>query len=433
MQTSGKLIGAFAVAMLTVVIGTSIYQSHRLPGLTSDPAPVYRAAPAVPPAAPPAAPLANQTRPTAPVADGKAAPAPLTTAPGPETVSRPSAAEPRKVDNQPVMPADHQAQAARADAARVAEFHEGEREKKAMSAAPQMAGKPEAVAWAERFEANDALLSRRAMPMVMAEAPAPTYQDVGRDTFEKFATATVHQVAADPVSTFSADVDTASYAFVRRQLQNGLLPQKNAVRVEELINYFDYDYPTPTEASQPFKPTVAVYPTPWNGNTKLLHIGIKGYVLPLAEKPVANLVFLIDVSGSMDSPDKLPLAKNALRMLVETLNERDTVGLVVYAGAAGVVLEPTPVKEKGKILAALDNLAAGGSTAGGEGLRLAYGLAERNFKKGGVNRVMLFSDGDFNVGITDREELKSFIEKKRESGICFSVFGFGQGNYNDAL
>jgi len=440
MQTTGKLIGAFAVAMLTVVIGTTIYQNHQTPGLNIHPATEYRATPTAP-TAPSTVPLADQAQPTAPVA-GKvktaAGPTAASTASPavPESLSRPIVAEPQLADKQPVLSANNEpARADLAYSARVAELAAGEREKKAMAPAPMAAMKSEATGGAAvgKFAASDAMLSRQAAPLMMAEAPAPTYQDVGRDTFEKFATATVHQVASEPVSTFSADVDTASYAFVRRQLQSGLLPQKNAVRVEEMINYFDYDYPTPTNASQPFRPTVAVYPTPWNGNTKLLHIGIKGYALPATAKPVTNLVFLIDVSGSMNSPDKLPLAKNALRMLVDTLSERDTVGLVVYAGAAGVVLEPTLVKEKGKILAALDNLSAGGSTAGGEGVRLAYGLAERNFHKNGVNRVMLFSDGDFNVGITDREELKSFIEKKRESGICFSVFGFGQGNYNDAL
>lgn len=258
-------------------------------------------------------------------------------------------------------------------------------------------------------------------------------QDTGRDRFAEITTNPVKLVGEEPVSTFSIDVDTASYAFVRRQLNNGVLPQKDAVRVEELINYFDYDYPVPEDRAQPFKPSVAVYPTPWNPNTRLLHVGIKGYDIVPAEKPRANLVFLLDVSGSMSSPDKLPLLKNSLAMLVDSLQPDDTVAITVYAGAAGTVLAPIRVREKGKILAALDNLQAGGSTAGGEGIRLAYTLAEMNYDPQAVNRVILATDGDFNVGITNESELKSFIERKRKTGISLSVLGFGQGNYNDSL
>ena len=263
--------------------------------------------------------------------------------------------------------------------------------------------------------------------------PQGYYKDVGRDKFSEISTNSIKLVGEEPVSTFSIDVDTASYAFVRRQLNTGVLPQKNAVRVEELINYFDYDYPLPKDRTHPFKPSVAVYPTPWNENTKLLHIGIKGYDIVSSEKPRSNLVFLLDVSGSMNSPDKLPLLKNSFSMLVDSLEPEDTVAIVVYAGAAGTVLEPTKVKEKGKILASLDKLQAGGSTAGGQGIRLAYALAEMNYDKEAVNRVILATDGDFNVGITNQNELKSFIEHKRKTGIFLSVLGFGQGNYNDAL
>ncbi len=256
---------------------------------------------------------------------------------------------------------------------------------------------------------------------------------VGRDRFEHKEANPVKLVNVEPVSTFSIDVDTASYSFVRRALNQGHLPQKDAVRIEEMINYFDYGYDVPRDRSKPFKPTVAVYPTPWNSETKLLHIGIKGYELEADKRPRANLVFLIDVSGSMGSPDKLPLLKKSLRMLVENLAPDDTVAMVVYAGAAGKVLEPTPVKDKGKILEALDRLQSGGSTAGGEGIRLAYTLAEASFDKSAVNRVILATDGDFNVGIRDPEELKGFVERKRETGVYLSVLGFGQGNYNDAL
>ena len=260
---------------------------------------------------------------------------------------------------------------------------------------------------------------------------APHY--VGRDRFETITPNPVKVVAEEPVSTFSIDVDTASYAFVRRALNNGALPQKNAVRIEELINYFDYEYPLPDGRSVPFKPTIALFPTPWNRNTKLLHIGIKGFDIEPEKRPRSNLVFLLDVSGSMQSSDKLPLLKNAFRMLVETLDPKDSVAIVVYAGAAGTVLEPTKVKEKGKILAVLDRLTAGGSTAGGEGIRQAYALAEANFDPEGVNRVILATDGDFNVGIRNPDELKGFVERKRETGIYLTVLGFGQGNYNDAL
>ena len=264
-----------------------------------------------------------------------------------------------------------------------------------------------------------------------AERLDQTY--VGRDRFETITPNPVNRVTEEPVSTFSIDVDTASYAFVRRSLNNGTLPQKNAVRIEELINYFDYDYALPDDRSVPFRPTVAVFPTPWNSDTKLLHIGIKGFDIIAEKRPRSNLVFLIDVSGSMKNRDKLPLLKNAFRMLVETLDLEDSVAMVVYAGAAGTVLEPVKVKEKGKILAALDRLSAGGSTAGGEGIRQAYALAEANFDPDGVNRVILATDGDFNVGIRNPEELKGFVERKRKTGIFLTVLGFGQGNYNDAL
>ena len=261
--------------------------------------------------------------------------------------------------------------------------------------------------------------------------PDQTY--VGRDQFENITPNPVKRVAEEPISTFSVDVDTASYAFVRRALNSGVLPQKNAVRIEELINYFGYDYPLPKDRSVPFKPIVTVIPTPWNPDTKLLHIGIKGFDIDPIQKPKANLVFLIDVSGSMNSPTKLPLLKNAFRMLVETLDPKDSVAIVVYAGAAGIVLEPTTAGEKSKILAALDRLSAGGSTAGGEGIRQAYALAEANFDPEGVNRIILATDGDFNVGIRNPEELKGFVERKRHSGIYLTVLGFGKGNYNDAL
>ncbi len=255
----------------------------------------------------------------------------------------------------------------------------------------------------------------------------------GRDKFEHFDSNAVKQVADDPVSTFSADVDTSSYSFVRRQLRAGVLPQKDAVRAEELINYFDYSWPAPQSREQPFKPTVVVSDSPWGKGRKLVHIGIKGYQLDARQRPDANLVLLLDVSGSMDSPDKLPLVKSSMRLLVNGLKSTDTVAIVVYAGAAGLVLPPTPAGEKEKILAALDSLSPGGSTAGAAGIELAYQLAERSFRKEGVNRILLCTDGDFNVGIDDTNELKGFVERQREKGVFLSVLGFGQGNYRDEL
>ncbi len=255
----------------------------------------------------------------------------------------------------------------------------------------------------------------------------------GRDQFERLEQNQVKLTANEPVSTFSLDVDTTSYSFMRRALNNGYLPQRDSVRIEELINYFDYDYTAPKSLKKPFKPTIAVYPSPWNKANKLIHIGIKGHELDKKKRPRANLVFLLDVSGSMSSRDKLPLLKNSMKMMVKELNQDDTVAIVVYAGAAGTVLPPTKVKDKGLILSALSRLNAGGSTAGGAGIKLAYSLAEANFDKDAVNRVILATDGDFNVGISNKDELKSFVERKRDTGIFLTVLGFGQGNYNDAL
>ncbi len=258
------------------------------------------------------------------------------------------------------------------------------------------------------------------------------YKDEGRDKFEEFNVNPFKQVTAEPVSTFSVDVDTSSYSFMRRQLNNGQMPAKNAVRVEELINYFDYNYALPEDASQPFKPTVTLMDSPWAEGKQLMQIGIKGYEID-GPQPKSNLVFLLDISGSMNSPDKLPLLKNSLKLLLNTLNEDDTVSIVTYAGRTGVALEPTPVSEKSKILGAMDNLRAGGGTAGAAGIELAYKMAEENFDDEAVNRVILATDGDFNVGINDPKKLEEYVEKKRNTGIFLSVLGFGQGNYNDHI
>ncbi len=263
--------------------------------------------------------------------------------------------------------------------------------------------------------------------------PQPVPGDIDRERFPDEELNPVKLVSEEPVSTFSVDVDTASYAFMRRALNDGTLPPKDAVRVEEVINYFDYDYPLPQDRTAPFGVSASVVDSPWNAHTQLIHIGIKGYDLEPEDRPRANLVFLLDVSGSMNSPDKLPLLKQSMRMLVDGLEPEDTVAIAVYAGAAGAVLEPTPASDKSKILAALDQLSAGGSTAGGEGLRLAYALAEQNYDPQALNRVILATDGDFNVGTVDDESLEGFIERKRESGVFLSVLGFGRGNYNDRL
>lgn len=254
-----------------------------------------------------------------------------------------------------------------------------------------------------------------------------------RDRFEHFDVNPVKRALEESVSTFSADVDTASYSFVRRQLNEGVLPPADAVRVEEMVNYFDYAWPVPASRDAPFEPTITVSDSPWGAGKKLVHIGIKGYELPAARRPDVNLVLLLDVSGSMNSPDKLPLAQRSMALLLDSLKPTDTVAIVVYAGAAGQVLAPTPVRNRQAILDALNALQPGGSTAGAEGIRLAYELAERNFRKEGVNRILLATDGDFNVGITDREALKSFVAREREKGVFLSVLGFGQGNYRDEM
>lgn len=269
-------------------------------------------------------------------------------------------------------------------------------------------------------------------PMLAEPVPQPPREE-GRDRFEEIESSPVKRVADAPVSTFSVDVDTASYSFVRRQLNQGVLPQKDAVRLEEMVNYFDYQYPLPESREVPFKASVSVSDSPWKAGNKLLHIGIRGYEMPRSERPASNLVFLLDVSGSMNSADKLPLVKQSMGLLLSQLQPTDTVSIVVYAGAAGTVLEPTPVSEKQKIIGAMDRLSAGGSTAGGEGIRQAYQLARSSFNPKAVNRVILATDGDFNVGIRSDQELQDFVERQRDEGIYLSVLGFGQGNYQDAL
>ncbi|WP_313192868.1 VWA domain-containing protein [Shinella zoogloeoides] len=351
------------------------------------------------------------------------------------------AAKPADADQRARKPVE---EAAKAEA-RVAAEADAKAKATADTAAGTLAAEPAPLAESREEEAVAAMpeslavggaahmqtLSRMAVPSTDAVAwPAPV------EDRERFASADpnpVKSVATDPVSTFSADVDTASYSYVRRSLLGGSLPDPEAVRVEEMVNYFPYDWKGPETAEKPFKAAVTVMPTPWNKGTELLHIAIKGFDTAPAEQPSANLVFLIDVSGSMDEPDKLPLLKSAFRLLVGKLKDTDTVSIVTYAGDAGVVLEPTAAKERQKILDAIDTLRPGGSTAGAEGIEAAYRLAGKAFRKDGVNRVMLATDGDFNVGPASDEDLKRIIEERRKSGIFLSVLGFGRGNYNDGM
>lgn len=305
------------------------------------------------------------------------------------------------------------------------------------SAPPDMASETGAgIAPAAMPDAGGARLLRSAGGESRSILPSPeplALPREDRDRLQAFDTAAVRSALEDPVSTFSIDVDTASYSYVRRSLKEGFLPDPDSVRVEEMINYFPYDWPGPEAAGTPFNPTVSVMPTPWNEHTRLMHVAIKGYDLEPAGKPAANLVFLIDTSGSMNAPDKLPLLKSAFRLLVSRLEASDTISIVTYAGSAGTVLEPTRASERQKILDALDRLEPSGSTAGEAGIREAYRLAERSFVRGGVNRIMLATDGDFNVGPSSDEELKKLVEEKRASGVFLSVFGFGRGNLNDRL
>ncbi|KAA2285516.1 vWA domain-containing protein [Arenimonas fontis] len=302
----------------------------------------------------------------------------------------------------------------------------------------------EAAAESERLAvAADGLPSSQ--PLYAPSAPPPTgaapaapvlrtpVPEVNTENYARFEDNGIVRTAENPVSTFSIDVDTGSYSNVRRMLNAGRLPPKDAVRVEEMLNYFDYAYPAPDSREQPFASRVELAPAPWNPRRLLMQVGLKGYSVPAAEIPAANLVFLVDTSGSMYSDDKLPLLKQAFAQLVPRLRAQDRVSIVAYAGSAGLVLPPTPGDRHGEILDALNRLEAGGSTNGGEGIELAYAVAKQAFIENGVNRILLASDGDFNVGIRDPRALETRIEAGRESGVAFSVLGFGGGNYNDAL
>lgn len=272
------------------------------------------------------------------------------------------------------------------------------------------------------------------MGLVVTSMPDDTVVTTEPNT-ESFANADANPVKItgdDPVSTFSIDVDTASYSVMRSSLMIGYLPDPVSVRVEEMINYFPYDYPAPDANEAPFKPTVTVFPTPWNAATQLVHIGIQGTMPAAADRPALNLVFLIDTSGSMNQPNKLPLLIQSFRLMLSQLHPDDEVSIVTYAGSAGQVLEPTKASDKSTIMNALTRLSAGGSTAGQQGLQQAYAVAEEMRADGEISRIILATDGDFNVGISNPEQLKDYISKKRDSGTYLSVLGFGRGNLDDA-
>ncbi len=270
-------------------------------------------------------------------------------------------------------------------------------------------------------------------PAMPAPMPQFTFLPESADKFpDKDANKSV-LVSEQPVSTFSVDVDTASYAFVRRMLSDGRMPPPQAVRVEEMVNYFPYKYKVPARASEPLAVTTEVMPSPWQQGNQLVHIALKGYDIQAAARPRANVVLLIDISGSMGPRDRLPLLQQGFRLFAQQLRDDDMVSIVTYANGTSVALEPTSGKDKQKIVDVIDSLHASGGTAGGEGLQRAYAQAERNFDPKAVNRVILATDGDFNLGITDPRQLEKFIADKRRSGVYLSVFGVGLGNLNDAL
>ena len=302
------------------------------------------------------------------------------------------------------------------------------------SAAPQPMNAGRAAAPQSLGIVADAPMAKMAAPSVamsgtVADAFLPPQAAANTEAFANAAQNPVHVTAEDPVSTFSTDIDTAAYAVIRSSLNAGELPPAEAVRVEEMVNYFPYDLSQP-KGDAPFEPTVSVMTTPWNPNTQLVTIALQGR--GVTERPPLNLVFLIDTSGSMDEANKLPLLKQSLALMLPKLLPQDRVAIVTYAGSAGEVLAPTPASDRATILNALDTLAAGGSTAGAEGLTLAYQVAEGMAEKGRISRVLLATDGDFNVGIDNPDDLKTFIAAKRDSGTYLSVLGFGRGNLDDA-
>ena len=286
----------------------------------------------------------------------------------------------------------------------------------------------------ERLAGSVAGVMIRGQSSLKRSSPMMTYEQMpvhNTEEYDAIEENIFHNSKDKPLSTFSIDVDAASYSNMRRFLNMGSMPPKDAVRIEEMINYFHYDYDGPTD-NKPFAIHTSKTKAPWNDKHLLVKVGIQGKKLDMDELPASNVVFLLDVSGSMSDPNKLPLLKSSIKMLVNELRPQDKISIVVYAGAAGLVLEPTDGSDKKKILEAIEELNAGGSTAGGEGIRLAYKVAQEQFVKGGNNRVILATDGDFNVGVSSNGEMQRLIEEKRESGVFLTVLGFGMGNYKDS-
>lgn len=280
--------------------------------------------------------------------------------------------------------------------------------------------------------AGRAMESDLAAPVPEMEGEAPIApQDLSQEDYNLITDNPFFLAKTQPLSTFAIDVDTAAYSNVRRFLNDGMLPPADAVRIEEMVNYFNYDYPQPTD-DKPFSITTELSEAPWQPKHKLVRIGIQGREMKSETLPPSNLVFLFDVSGSMNEPNKLPLLKSAFRLLVNELRPEDKVAIAVYAGSSGLVLPATPGSDKDTILAALDSLEAGGSTAGGEGIELAYKEAVNNLVEGGNNRIILATDGDFNVGLSSDAELVRLIETKRDQGVFLTVLGFGSGNLKDS-
>jgi Ca-activated chloride channel family protein len=297
------------------------------------------------------------------------------------------------------------------------------RQQKLSAAVPEVQnGQTAGISSSALYESADAA-DLRSLPGLVPDQNTEAYANADTNSLKV--------TADEPVSTFSIDVDTASYSIVRSSLMNGHMPPKDAVRVEEMVNYFPYTYPAPDDGA-PFRSTITVSPTPWNDGTQLVHIGIQGALPEIEDRPPLNLVFLIDTSGSMQDANKLPLLKQSFRLLLSELRPEDQVSIVTYAGSAGQVLEPTAASDRTKILNALEQLEAGGSTAGQAGLQQAYQVAEGMAEEGDVTRVILATDGDFNVGLSDPDALKDFIADKRDSGTFLSVLGFGRGNLDDA-
>lgn len=284
----------------------------------------------------------------------------------------------------------------------------------------------------ESIETETSIITDAALePTLPEDFPDATITEENSESYAEWTENPFESPVKAPLSTFSIDVDNASYTNIRRFINNGQKVPKDAVRVEEMVNFFKYNYPQPND-EHPFSIATEYSESPWNSNHKLLKIGLQGKTISTSNLPASNLVFLIDVSGSMSDENKLPLLKRSMEVLVKELRAKDKVSIVVYAGSAGVVLEPTSGSEKQAIINAFDELEAGGSTAGGEGIELAYKIAQENFIKDGNNRVILATDGDFNVGMSSDNEMEDLIEEKRKSGVFLTVLGFGMGNYKDS-